>query len=475
MQAFQAECQALGTTLERVYEQGAVMSSQQLSDLRLGERTRRIFAEAGLHRVEDVASMPAEHAMEIPQLAPSTVAEVRAAVMFAAELEANRKLYKLPPPGDSGDLFDGLPHGVNQLPPREREAVVLRAGVGDRVHDLDEVARMIDCPADQVATLEHYALNLLLSRPSSLEACWRLEALCNHLGLAWEDDRLPAVVAALYPNTRASFTRLVVWLMREKARIVAELEGRVFTEPQGIAHFDEMVVAAIGRYGDMPAETLTRHVLEALTPTDRELYPDVAVSERVQVLGPAVRSDDGVFRLPDAPIPGVDDRHIRALNGLIGALQKLGSARISALTNEVNRRLPRPYHVNDQYVRSWLTRHPDLFVQADIDRFKLASMDVDILCGLASSWQPGDAAQSVAAGASRPGGAAIERAYERMAKEITEYLRREGAQPIGRIRSHLYGRFVGIASADAVIAAHPRRFSRDRSGLITLIDNVVPV
>jgi hypothetical protein len=188
------------------------------------------------------------------------------------------------------------------------------------------------------------------------------------------------------------------------------------------------------------------------------------------MLGPAVQIEDGTFHLPDAPIPGVDDRHIRALNGLIGALQKLGSARISALTSEVNRRLPRQYQVNEHFVRTWLTRHPELFTQSDAERFKLATLDVDILSGLATSWMPSDAAPAVAANAGRPGRIVLERLYQRVASEVTELLRREGPMPIGRVRAYLYGRFIGVASADAVIAANPQRFLRERDGMITLRD-----
>jgi hypothetical protein len=233
-----------------------------------------------------------------------------------------------------------------------------------------------------------------------------------------------------------------------------------------VAHFDEMVVAALGRYGDLSGDLLTSHVRAALAPADREVYPDIDVTERVQILGPAVRVEEGRFRLPNEPIPGVEDRHIRALNGLIGALQKLGSARISALTTEVNRRLPRPYHVNEQYVRMWLTQHPDVFTQSDSDRFKLAALDVDILCGLPSAWLPGGA--PVVAGSGRQPSVVIERMRARVAEEIVEFLTREGPQPIGRIRSHLYGRFIGPASADSAIAANPHRFVRERNGMVSL-------
>jgi hypothetical protein len=182
-----------------------------------------------------------------------------------------------------------------------------------------------------------------------------------------------------------------------------------------------------------------------------------------------VPTDSGTYRLPDAPIAGIDDRHIRALNGLIGAMQQLGSARISALTAEVNRRLPRTFQVNEQYVRAWLTRHPELFTASDHDRFRLASMDVDILCGLASSWQPMIAgeAPSVIASSRRP--TAIDRLHERVASDIAAFLRDHGPQPIARIRSHLYGRFVGQSSADAVIARDPQqRFIKLSDGLIGL-------
>jgi hypothetical protein len=193
------------------------------------------------------------------------------------------------------------------------------------------------------------------------------------------------------------------------------------------------------------------------------------VSERVRILGPAVPLDSGAFHLPDAPIPDIDDRHIRALNGLIGALQKLGSARIAALTSEVNRRLPRAYHVNDQFVRTWLTRHPELFTQYEQDRFKLASLDVDILIGLANSWLPGNGQPGTVP--ARPAAAALDKRNERIANDIAAFLREHGPQTIGRIRSHLYGRFIGQASADAVIATDSQqRFIKLGGGLIGLRD-----
>src|SRR5216684_4939702 len=70
-----------------------------LSDLRLGERTRRIFQDAGLLYVQDVANLSAEQAMAVPRLAPTSVAEVRAAIMFALEAAGAERLPMLPPPG----------------------------------------------------------------------------------------------------------------------------------------------------------------------------------------------------------------------------------------------------------------------------------------------------------------------------------------------------------------------------------------
>jgi hypothetical protein len=129
--------------------------------------------------------------------------------------------------------------------------------------------------------------------------------------------------------------------------------------------------------------------------------------------------------------------------------------------------------VSDQYVRTWLTRHPELFTQSDAERFKMATLDVDMLCGLATSWMPGDTAPAVAAG--RPMNVSIERLRERVATEIADFLRREGPQPIGRIRSHLYGRFVGLGSADLVIAQNPQRFARDGAALVSLRESDDPL
>ena len=116
-------------------------------------------------------------------------------------------------------------------------------------------------------------------------------------------------------------------------------------------------------------------------------------------------------------------------------------------------------------MKTWLTRHPELFSRADSERFKLASMDVDILCGLASRWLPDENAVIAAA---RGPGIAADRLQDRVAVEIAELLKREGPLPIGRIRSHLYGRFIGHSSADAVIAQHPHQFVRERNGTVKL-------
>src|SRR5262249_9224846 len=113
-------------------------------------------------------------------------------------------------------------------------------------------------------------------------------------------------------------------------------------------------------------------------------------------------------------------------------------------------------------------RHPELFTQHEQDRFKLASLDVDILCGLATSWLPADTVPPPFS-IPKPAAAAAERRNERIAADIVEFLRAKGPQPISRIRPHLYGRFIGQASADVVIATDARqRFLRLGSGLIGL-------
>ena len=47
-EAFEVEFQALSSTYQQLHEQGIAISSEQLADLRLGARTRRIFQDAGL-------------------------------------------------------------------------------------------------------------------------------------------------------------------------------------------------------------------------------------------------------------------------------------------------------------------------------------------------------------------------------------------------------------------------------------------
>src|SRR5262249_50061845 len=156
--------------------------------------------------------------------------------------------------------------------------VVLRNGVGDRVHDVDEIARAIGATTEQVAQLERHALNTLLSQPAAVEACWRLEDLCAELGLGWDDARLPTAIAAKFPNTRVSFTGLVTWLMREKGRLAAEAAGREFTPPVGIPHFEEMVVATLGRYGEMSEGALTTHLRGSMPSEQLDTYPELDVA-----------------------------------------------------------------------------------------------------------------------------------------------------------------------------------------------------
>ena len=163
--------------IQRLEEQGITLSTEQLSDLRLGERTRRVFHEAGLLFVQDVAELSAERAAEIPQLAPTSVAELRAAIMFALDSTGGARPPMLPAPEPNRDLIEGVAHGVNHLPAREREVVVLRNGIGDRVHDANEVARVVGVGPEQVDQMERHALNTLLSNPAAVEACWRIEDL----------------------------------------------------------------------------------------------------------------------------------------------------------------------------------------------------------------------------------------------------------------------------------------------------------
>jgi hypothetical protein len=328
---FEVEVHALESTCQQLDDEGTItISTRQLSDLRLGERTRRIFHDAGLRYVQDVATLPAERAMEIPRLAPTSVAEVRAAIMFAGEAVGGIRQPALLPANQSADLFDGLVQGVNLLPSRERDVVVMRTGLGERSYEVDAVARAIGCPAELIPQLERHALNTLLSQPASVEACWRLEDLCARLGLGWEDTSLPKVVATRYPNTQASFTNLVAWLMREKGRLTAQAGGRPFRPFQGTRHVDERAVVGHGQ--DIP--------------------------DGMQILVPAAQTGIGPARLPDPPPTDASERHALALTGLIGAVQRLGSSRIASLTAEVNRRLPRGQQLSEHSVRVWLTRHP---------------------------------------------------------------------------------------------------------------------
>ncbi len=471
--ALATERAALENACDLAADLGIQMTDVQLADLRLGERTRRIFHDAGLTTLADVTRLPPERAADIPHLAPSTLAELRAGIFIALETAGRRPPAALPPPGDEHDLFDGLEASFNALPSRERDVLVLRTGLEGRLYSIDEVANTFGWTPEQVEYAEEHAVNAMLAQPAAVEASWQVEELCDRLGLAWDDQRLSTAIAAYYPNTRTSFARLAAWLMVERGLVAAAAAGRAYTPPHGVEHFDAMVVAALGRYGDLSSEALSDHVRGALPGEERDRYAGLSVAERVQVLGPAVTFDDGMFRLPDSPLPGFDDRHIRALNGLIGAMQKLGRARVTALTAEVNRRLPRGYHVDDKFVRAWLTRHPELFTQYDADHFRLASMDVDILCGLANSWLPvsvGDVAPPQT-GAGRAASASKEGRSERIAADIEAFIRTNGPQPISRIRSHLYGRFMR-ASADAVIAKDPRqRFISLGDGLIGLSED----
>jgi len=211
IRAVRNEQRALQETCTLAGQQGFHIERRQLADLRLGERTRRIFHEAGLTTIEDVANLPPERAVEIPHLAPTSLSELRAAILFALEVDGHRPRVALPPPGYADDLFERLEKSVNLLPPRERDVLVMRAGVRDRVHSTEEVARTLGTSPEQIETVEDRALSTLLAQPACVEASWRIAELCSRLGLSWDDERLPTAIAAWYPNTRASFARLAAW------------------------------------------------------------------------------------------------------------------------------------------------------------------------------------------------------------------------------------------------------------------------
>jgi hypothetical protein len=80
VQALRDESTALASVLAVAEDLGVRITHMDLADLRLGERTRRIFHDAGLTLVEDVASLPPERAADIPRLAPANLAELRAAI-----------------------------------------------------------------------------------------------------------------------------------------------------------------------------------------------------------------------------------------------------------------------------------------------------------------------------------------------------------------------------------------------------------
>src|SRR5262249_14534358 len=243
VQALRDESTALASVLAVAEDLGVRITPMDLADLRLGERTRRIFHDAGLTLVEDVATLQPERAADIPRLAPASLAELRAAILIALEAARERPAAAQPPPGQPDNPFEGLVAGFNRLPPRERDILILRVGVEDRAHSVEEVARTFGCTPGQVEGAERHALNALLAQRACLEASWRIEQLCTRLGLAWDDDRLPAVVAAWYPKARARFARLAAWLMVERGRVAAEAGGRSYSLPSGVVQFEEMVVA----------------------------------------------------------------------------------------------------------------------------------------------------------------------------------------------------------------------------------------
>lgn len=110
----------------------------------------------------------------------------------------------------------------------------------------------------------------------------------------------------------------------------------------------------------------------------------------------------------------------------------------------------------------------DVFVRSDEDRSKLASLDVDLLCGVATNWVQPDAAVPP----SPPLAASQQRLSDRVAGAIADLLRESAPLPIVRIRSQLYGRFIGHASVDAVIERdNQQRFVRLNGGVIGLRDS----
>ena len=204
-------------------------------------------------------------------------------------------------------------------------------------------------------------------------------------------------------------------------------------------------------------DALAERVIERLDPNGLARFPVFAATERLRLVGPAVRRNDGRFDLPDASIHAVNDKHVRRLNAMIAVLERLGPSHYAAIAGELDDCLPTDYRMDERNVHAWLDRYKDVFVWAGRGRYALKTQGV----GIRADLNPDIALPVATPGATRRRG---------IGDEIAHLLRDCGPLPLAAVEEHILVRLQVQRNSIAAAVAQDkaRRFVLDANKVVSL-------
>lgn len=352
------------------------------------------------------------------------------------------------------DAMEYLARARDSLEGRHREVLNLRFGLGyAALMTLEETGQSIGLTRERVRQIEAKALDRMRAHKGVLRpAVVRIEETRQLLGLSRKDSRLVQEIPRLHqgnPWKDESLIRLLWAVFDKQLPKDSEIEG-----------LDTAVVAVMSGREPMTLSELGSAVRPYLHPDDMARFPTFSVERRIELLGPAIRRNDGRFELPSGSIVGVNDKRIRRLQAMRSVLERLGPSHYMTIAKELDDLLPTDYRMSANSVRSWLDRYAGVFVWAGPGTFGLKTQGVGIRADeRATALEP--------AMRERRGTRARRRG---VGDEIADLLREFGPLPLSDVEAHILSRF--RVQRKSVLAAikqdRSKRFSLHEDRTVSL-------
>ena len=347
------------------------------------------------------------------------------------------------------DAMENLARARARLEGRHREVLNMRFGNGFPASmTLEETSQSIGLTRERVRQIEAKALDRMRAHKGMFgPAVVKVEETRQLLGLSRKDSRLVQVIPRLHHGNLwkdKSLVHLLWAVFEQQLPKDSEFEG-----------FDTAVVAVMSGREPMTLSELGWAVRPYLHPDDAARFPAFSVERRIELLGPAIRRNDGRFELPSGSIDGINDKRIRRLQAMRSVLERLGPSHYTTIANELDDLLPTDYRMSATTVRNWLDRYEGVFVWAGPGTFGLKTQGVGIRA---------DERATAIAPATRERGST--RARRRgVGDEIADLLRERGPLPLAEVEVHILSRF--RVQRSSVLAA----IKQDRSNRFRFHDD----